>query len=121
MAILVSNKKTFDSLKLRQIDNIDKLYGSDVFETMEGATASIGRFKADKGFIGEYTFNYDEFQYIVKGSLKINAEGRTFVVREGDIVHCQKGTPVTITSDEGCELIFLMIPSLKMMGFPFKD
>lgn len=121
MAILISNKKTFDSLKLKQVDDVDRLHASDVFETMEGATASIGRFKLDKGFILEFTFDYDEFQYVVKGSLKINAEGRTFVTHEGDIVHCQKGTPVTIISDEGCEFIFVAIPSLKMMGYPLKD
>ena len=122
MAILVSNKKTLESLELKGFVDVDKIYGSDIFEAEEEATASIGRFKFEKGFVLEnWTFTYDELQYIVKGSEKFEIGGETIIAGEGDIVHVQKGTVATVSTNEGCELILAVIPSLKILGFPFKD
>ena len=122
MAVFLSSKKALESLELKEIVDVEKISGNDIFGDMAGATASIGRFKFDKGFVlADWTFTYDEFQYIIKGSEKIETEGKTIVAREGDIVHVQKGTVGTVSTDEDCELILIIMPSLKTLGFLFKD
>ena len=122
MAVFVSNKKALESAELKGIVDVEKIWGNDIFQKKEGATASIGRYKFGPGFVlADWTFTYDEFQYIVKGSEKIETEGKTIIAREGDIVHVQKGTVGTLSSDEGCELILIIMPDLKTLGFMFED
>jgi ethanolamine utilization protein EutQ (cupin superfamily) len=122
MAVFLSNKKALESAELKGIVDVEKLWGNDILQNMEGATASIGRYKFGAGFVlPDWTFTYDEFQYILKGSEKIETEGKTIVAREGDIVHVQKGTVGTLSSDEGCELVLIIMPDLKTLGFMFED
>ena len=122
MAVFVSNKKALESAELKGIVDVEKIWGNDILQKMEGATASIGRYQFGPGFVlADWTFTYDEFQYILKGSEKIETEGKTITAGEGDIVHVQKGTVGTVTSDQGCELILIIMPDLKTLGFEFKD
>ena len=121
MAVFLSNKKALELLELKEHEGVEKYSGNDIFGNMKGATASIGRVTMEEGFAIDLNFTWDEFLYIVKGSVKIEAEGKTTVAREGDIVHIQKGTVGTVSSDEGCKLILLVLPSLKTLGYLFKD
>ena len=115
MAILVASGK---SLKL---ENTAEHYNiKDVFESSELATMSAGREKLEKGFLlKDWTAPFDDIMYLLKGSLKIESEGKTYVAREGDFVLETKGTKMTLSADEeDCETIFVTFPSLREVGTP---
>ncbi|MBI4186190.1 MAG: DUF861 domain-containing protein [Chloroflexi bacterium] len=128
MAVLIAKGKELNSLKLRQLVDsegaeFEGLVVCDVFEKAKDATATIGKNVAGKGgwTVKDFTYLYDEFQYILKGTEEFEVGGKTFAAHAGDIVHIQKGTTMTQTAKPGCELIFLTIPGFRAVGFHIKD
>ena len=120
MGIIIAKGK---SLKLKKAlgtatGDYDMITIKDAFEEIEGATATMGRVKVEKGinvFESFYT-NYDEFQHITSGSKIMESEGKVHVIHEGDFVHVQKGTTVTLRETEGFEAIVITVPPLKALG-----
>lgn len=107
-----------ESLEMREVPGIPNLDLKDVFEDIEGTRASAGKSIAGKGGwrVDNWNYNYDELQYIIKGTETLEFEGKTLVAHGGDFIQIQKGTIVTQTCEEGTELIFITIPSLKTLG-----
>ena len=114
MAILVASGK---SLKLKNTS--EHYYIKDVFESNELATMSAGREKLEKGFLlKDWTCPFDDIMYLLKGSLKIESEGKTYVAHEGDFVLETKGSKITLSPIEDCETLFVTFPTLREAGTP---
>ena len=114
MTILVASGK---SLKLQKIS--DHYYFNDAFGSNELATMSAGRELLKKGFsIKDFTIGCDDVTYVLKGSMKIVSDGKTYVAHEGDLVHMTKGSKMTHTTDEDCEAIYVTFPTLREPGTP---
>ena len=114
MAILVASGK---SLKLGKTG--DHFYIRDVFESNDIATVSAGRLKWEKGYLlKDWTDPFHDLDYILKGSVKIESEGETYVAHEGDFVLITKGSKVTISTDEESEALFVTFPIFREVGTP---
>ena len=114
MAILVASGK---SLKLNKTSEYYHI--KDVFESNKLATMSAGQEKMKKGFLlKDWTIPFDDIMYLLKGSLKIESEGKTHFAHEGDFVLTTKGSKITQSPIEECECLFVTFPSLREVGMP---
>lgn len=112
MTILVASGK---SLKLNKTS--DYYYINDVFGSNELATMSAGRELMKKGFLlKDWTIPFDDIMYVLKGSVKIVSDGKTYIAHEGDFVIETKGSKITQTTDEDCECLFVTFPTLREVG-----
>ena len=114
MGVLIAEGK---SLKPVQIPGFEGIFTKNASEAVDGATASAGKAKMEKGaMIENFTYAYGEIQYMISGTQILVVEGKTLVAHEGDFIHIQKGTTINQGSDDGCELMFITLPSLKIAG-----
>ena len=112
MAILISNGKSQELVKIS-----DHFYIKDVFDSNGLATLSGGVEKFEKGFLlKNWIYPCDDIMYMLKGSLKIESDGKTYVVHEGDFMHATKGTKATLNTNEESEAIFVTNPTLRELG-----
>ena len=89
-----------------------------MFESIRNTRASVGKSIAGKGGwkIVDWDYNYGELQYVIKGTETFELEEKTLVTHGGDFVQIKKGPIVSQGCDEGAELIYITLPSLKKLG-----
>ena len=59
----------------------------------------------------DWELTYDEFEYIIEGTLNITMNGRTLTAKKGDIVFIPKNTKVTWSSDECTKFFYCTYPA----------
>ncbi|KAJ52584.1 ethanolamine utilization protein EutQ [Clostridium tetanomorphum] len=88
----------------------DKVYLKDVVSLEESPRLGCGLMEMDKTCF-DWTLNYDEVDYIIKGNLQIIIDGRTISGEEGDIIFIPKGSNIKFNVPDYARFLYVTYPA----------
>ena len=102
MALIADAMTLHSGLKYFGGENKDKSYLTDFFLSLvPDAKMTGGFYKLLKGPHLDYTYEYEEFKYIVNGEYHLSdGTGQKVVAKAGDLMYFPKGCPVRFTSPD---------------------
>jgi ethanolamine utilization protein EutQ (cupin superfamily) len=73
---------------------------------------SIARMKSPAGWIEPaQTPDFDEYTFVLKGSVIVKTSDEDFIVNENEIFHAAKGRKVQYSTPDGAEYIAICLPA----------
>lgn len=88
----------------------DKVYLKDVVSLEESPRLGCGVMEMDKTCF-DWTLNYDEVDYIIKGKLQIIIDGRTVTGEEGDMIFIPKGSSIKFSVPDYARFLYVTYPA----------
>ena len=110
MTVIVTEGKSREFLEMTHKRASKPLLYSDSHKNIL-EKASIGVVKFSEGTVVDWHDPLDEFLYILKGTLRVESEGKTHIAKEGDSVLITRMSKAKMAS-EGVEALYVMFPKL---------
>lgn len=88
----------------------DKVYLKDVVSLEESPRLGCGVMEMDKTCF-DWTLNYDEIDYIIKGKLEIVIDGRTVTGEEGDMIFIPNGSTIKFSVPDYARFLYVTYPA----------
>jgi len=102
-----------DKLKLEQFPfpiGTDRVLLVDAVSLEESPRLGIGVMEMDHTSF-EWTLTYDEFDYVVEGTLEIIIDGRPVTAKAGQIIFIPKNTHITFSTPDKTRFIYVCYPA----------
>lgn len=101
-----------DTVKTEGFEGRQDVRLKDIVSLEEAPRMGAGIMELDPGADFEWTLTYDEFDYVIDGTLEIKVDGGN-VIRgnKGDIILIPKNTHIHFTSPDGTRYAYFVYPA----------
>ena len=88
----------------------DKVFLTDVSTLDESPRMGAGVMEMDhSGF--DWTLKYDEWDYVIDGTLEIVIDGRRIVGNAGDLIFIPRNSSITFSCPTTCRFVYFVYPA----------
>ena len=88
----------------------DKVFLSDVVSLEESPRMGAGVMEMDHTDF-DWTLRYDEWDYIIEGTLEIKIDGRRVVGNAGDLIFIPANSSITFSCPTTCRFVYFVYPA----------
>ena len=88
----------------------DKVKLIDIVTLKESPRMGAGVMEMDHTTF-DWFLNYDEFDYIIEGSLSIIIDGNTITGKQGDVIYIPKGSKIQFSAPDYARFIYISYPA----------
>ena len=99
-----------ETVKAEKFEHGERVYVTDVVTLEESPRMGAGVMELDNTDF-EWTLTYDEFDYVIEGTLEIEIDGRTIVANKGDLVYIPKNSAIHFKTPNFARYMFFTYPA----------
>ncbi|MEG1779554.1 MAG: cupin domain-containing protein [Oscillospiraceae bacterium] len=88
----------------------ERVYVTDVVSLEESPRMGCGVMELDHTDF-EWTLTYDEFDYVIDGTLEVVTDGNIITGNKGDIVYIPKGSHIHFRSPNKARFVYFVYPA----------
>ncbi|ARD66453.1 ethanolamine utilization protein [Eubacterium limosum] len=88
----------------------DKVFLKDIVTLNESPRLGAGVMEMEHTTF-DWTLGYDEFDYIIEGTLCININGRSIVGNKGDVIFIPKGSSIQFSAPQFARFVYITYPA----------
>lgn len=99
-----------ESVKALPFEHGERVYLTDIVTLEESPRMGAGVMELDKTDF-EWTLTYDEFDYVIDGTLEIEIDGRTITANKGDTVFIPKNSHIHFKTPNFARFMYFVYPA----------
>lgn len=99
-----------DTVKTAPFEHGERVYVTDVVTLEESPRMGAGVMELDNTDF-EWTLTYDEFDFVIEGTLEIEIDGRTITANKGDLIFIPKNSHIHFKTPNKARFMFFTYPA----------
>lgn len=88
----------------------DKVYVTDALTVQESKNMTCGVMEMEESTF-DWELSYDEFDYVLEGTLKVIVDGREVVANAGEIIYLPKGAKIKFSAPNYAKFLYFIYPA----------
>ncbi|MGL5972598.1 MAG: cupin domain-containing protein [Oscillospiraceae bacterium] len=100
-----------DTVKTEQFEDNKNVYVKDVAEVAESPRIGAGIMELKDGVVFPWTLKYDEYDFVIEGTLQVEVDGKVFTANKGDIIHIPKDASIKFKTPSYARFAYFVYPA----------